>query len=602
MSPSTPTSSIYDTLPVSPLHLPSSFNFATSIVDHWARKSPDSVALYWTNQDLTQSLKLTYSHFSRQSQRIAHLLTTTLGLQQGETCILISSRVPAWWEIATACLRSGIIMCPATTLLVDRDIESRIQVSKAAAFIGDEAAVAKCQKIRANCPGLRVVMQIEGTVPSNNTNTNKVIDFHTLLSSIPPSTTFTTPPSLLNSPTSPALTFFTSGTTGPPKLVLHTQTSYPLAHALTGTHWLNLTSSPQQSIYWNLSEQGWAKAAWSFFSTWNCGATLFVHDDRLPFSPRRTLSVLNKFPITTLCAPPTVYRQLVLDDARKFFADPEGGKPKALMHCCGAGEPLNESVITTWKEMTGGKIEIFDAYGQTETTVVCANQKGNRVKPGSMGKPIPGVPLKVVDEDGEETGDGVEGDIAIDVTTRKQGRRDGFFGFFEGYIDRETGKIDDRIKTFPNGKKFYITGDRATRDKDGYFWFVGRGDDVINSSGYRIGPFEVESTLKLHPSVVESAVVASPDPARDEVVKAFVVLTDQIFQSINSDQTGKKRDQLVKELQDFCKTNAAPYKYPRKLEFVAASFLPKTISGKIKRAELKALERKRYVDANKAKL
>lgn len=481
--PSTTTAKgIHDSLPVSPLRLPTSFNFATSIVDHWARESPEAVALYWTSQDLRNSVQLTYRHFSRQSQRIAHLLTASLGIQQGETCILISSRVPAWWEIATACLRSGVIMCPATTLLVDRDIESRIRVSKAAAFIGDQAAVAKCQKIRANCPGLRIVMQIEGTVPSDQASGNgkQVVDFQSLLATVPESTTFTTPSSL--SPTSPALTFFTSGTTGPPKLVLHTQTSYPLAHALTGKHWLDLSPG---SIYWNLSEQGWAKAAWSFFSTWNCGATLFVHDDRLAFDPRRTLTVLNRFPITTLCAPPTVYRQLVLDDARAFFARPDQGKPMALTHCCGAGEPLNESVITTWKEMTGGRIEIFDAYGQTETTVVCANQRGNVVKPGSMGKPIPGVPLKVIDDQGRETDDGVEGDIAIEVSGHS--RQDRFFGIFEGYVDRETGKIDDRVKSFSGQTRFYITGDRATRDKDGYFWFVGRGDDVINSSGYRIG-------------------------------------------------------------------------------------------------------------------
>ncbi|KIX04108.1 uncharacterized protein Z518_07661 [Rhinocladiella mackenziei CBS 650.93] len=571
------------TVPVSPLHLPSSFNFARDIVDYWAQKDPSQVALYWTDQSLNTTKQLTYSYFSRQSHRIATLLTS-LGIKQGDTCILISPRIPEWWEITTACLRSGIVACPCTTLLVDKDIKYRLQVSHATAFIGDETSVAKCLKIRAHCPNLRTVIQIEGR------GSPGVVGFHSSLAKVSQDVDFPISSSL--KPTSPALTFFTSGTTGPPKMVLHTQASYPLAHALTGIHWLQLRPG---IVYWNLSEQGWAKAAWSFFSSWNCGATLFVHDDRLAFNPRRTLEVLNKFPITTLCAPPTVYRQLVLDDSRRFFTTKQG-KPRSLAHCCGAGEPLNESVIQTWKEMTGG-IEIFDAYGQTETVVVCANQKVNKVKPGSMGKPIPGVPLMVIDADGNITPHGVEGDIAIAIADGDED--EAFFGIFQGYIDKATGKLDDKVKTFPNGRRFFITGDRATRDADGYFWFVGRSDDVINSSGYRIGPFEVESTLKLHPCVVESAVVASPDEARDEVVKAFVVLIPSAASEYN---TPESRAALVKEIQDFCKQNAAPYKYPRKIEFVDAQFLPKTISGKIKRAELKALERRRYNESKGARL
>lgn len=371
-------------------------------------------------------------------------------------------------------------MCPCTTLLVDKDIESRLLVSQAAAFIGDEASVAKCLKVRTRCPKLRRIIQIEGTVKGEDED---VVDFHAALGRISHDAEFPVPASL--TPTSPALTFFTSGTTGPPKVVLHTQTSYPLAHALTGIHWLQLSPG---KVYWNLSEQGWAKAAWSFFSSWNCGATLFIHDDRQPFSAKRTLQVLNRFLITTLCAPPTVYRQLVLDESRAFFKTDQG-RPRALQHCCGAGEPLNESVIRTWKEMTSG-IDIFDAYGQTETTVICANQKANPIKPGSMGKPIPGVPLTIIDADGEVTKDGVEGDIAIAVVSGAAGseeKKKAFFGMFEGYIDRATGKLDNKIQTFSNGNRFFITGDRASRDSDGYFWFVGRSDDVINSSGYRIG-------------------------------------------------------------------------------------------------------------------
>lgn len=455
-------------LPVDPTTRPSSFNFATDIVDHWAKNAPSRIALHWTDQSLSTEKRLTYSHFSQQSHRIATLLNSH-GVKKGDTCILILPRLPQWWEIATACLRAGIILCPCTTLLVEKDIEYRIQVSNAAVFIGDEVSTAKVLKIRDKCPSLRTVLQIDGKALSNA----DVVPFTSSLSKIPKDAHVDTPKSL--TPSSPALIFFTSGTTGPPKMVAHSQISYPLAHALTGVHWLKLNS---KSVYWNLSEQGWAKAAWSFFSTWNCGATLFVHDDRQAFDPKRTLAVLSKFPITTLCAPPTVYRQLVLDDNRHLFKDPG---MKALTHACGAGEPLNAHVIEKWKESTG--MEIYDGYGQTETILTCANQAANPVRYGSMGKPLPDVPLTVVDENGETTKPGKEGDIALEV---KDGE-DGFFGVFTSYINMKTGELDRRLKKFSNGKQYYLTGDRATRDEDGYFWFVGRNDDVINSSGYRIG-------------------------------------------------------------------------------------------------------------------
>lgn len=375
---------------------------------------------------------------------------------------------------------------------------------------------------------------------------------------------------------------------------------------MTGKFWLQLSPG---KLYWNLSEQGeclaspissactemilqtgWAKAAWSFFGAWNCGASLFVHDDRKAFKATNLLDILHRFPITTLCAPPTAYRQLVLQEQRKYLA---ATPPKALLHCTGAGEPLNDSVIKAWEEMTG--LQIYDGYGQSETILVCGNFKGTKIKPGSMGKPTPGVPLAVVNSDGEECESGVEGDIGILINSNKSQESD-FFGIFDGYLDKE-GRLDQRVRDF-GARKWYLTGDRATRDKDGYLWFVGRSDDVINSSGYRIGPFEVESTLKQHPGVVESAVVSSPDVNRGEVVKAFVVLTAEFENKARSDT-----EALIKELQDFCKENAALYKYPRKVEFVDATYLPKTISGKIKRNELKAKEwEQRKSESTKSKL
>lgn len=230
-------------------------------------------------------------------------------------------------------------------------------------------------------------------------------------------------------------------------------------------------------------------------------------------------------------------------------------------------------------------LQICDGYGQTETILICGNFEGAEIRPGSMGRPSPGVPLHVIDSNGDECPAGVEGDMGVLVKSEERDEA-GFFGLFDGYLAPD-GKLDKRIRTFVGSghvapKSWYLTGDRAIRDKDGYFWFVGRADDVINSSGYRIGPFEVESTLKQHPAVVESAVVSSPDSSRGEVVKAFIVLTDEYAK--------KDADGLVSELQNFCKENAAPYKYPRKIQFVDATFLPKTISGKIKRNELKRLE------------
>jgi medium-chain acyl-CoA synthetase len=505
----------------------------------------------------------------------------------------------------------GVILCPCTTLLVDKDIEYRLNVSSAKVFVGDEVAVGKVLKVRDRCKTLQHVIQINSSYlskASSNAVPSHVIDFNTSVDTVPAETTFATPSSL--KPSSPALSFFTSGTTGNPKLVLHNQVSYPLAHALTGTHWLRLRPPPQQSLYWNLSEQGWAKAAWSFFSAWNCGAALFIHDDRQPFSARRTLQVLHTYPITTLCAPPTVWRQLVLDENRALI---ESGslRPKALKHATGAGEPLNESVIRRWASIKGNNnMQICDGYGQTETILVCANQEGLPLRHGSMGKPLPNVPLTIIDNDGNDAAVDVEGDIAIAVPPLS-GESKQFIGLFEGYVDMSTGQLDRKLRSFANtnnngteqSKSYYLTGDRARRDKDGYFWFVGRADDVINSAGYRIGPFEVESTLKLHDAVVESAVVACPDPHRDEVVKAFVVLTSAAAQKLRNGDGEDAESKLVNELQAFCKENAAPYKYPRKIEFVDAQFLPKTISGKIRRGELKKLERERYAkEVKKAKL
>ncbi|KAK5708971.1 hypothetical protein LTR17_020197 [Elasticomyces elasticus] len=547
------------------LERPSTFNFATDVVDYWAINGPKhGVAMHWISEDRKTERRLSFEHFSRQSHRLAVMLRDHLGMRHGERLLLIMPRLPEWWAIATATIRCGVVVCPATALLVDKDIEYRCNRSGATTFIGDSVSVAKLLKVKKKCPSLKHVLQLgPGVVPEG------VQSFEALLAEVPNDARYDRPkPGIKDA----SMIYFTSGTTGHPKMVQHNQISYPLAHTVTGKHFYRLAPG---DLAWILTEQGWAKAAWAFFATWNCGAGLFIHDDRRPFGPRETLDVLHQYPITTLCAPPTAYRQLVLDDMRSHYS---AHRPKALRHCTGAGEPLNPEVIRLWRATSG--LEICDGYGQTETMLVCGNFAGNAIRPGSMGKPSPGVPLFVITEDGKEAPDDEEGDIALKVDVSDSSN---FFGVFDGYL-ADDGKLDRRLRSGSGGsdQRFYVTGDRARRDKDGYFWFVGRDDDVINSSGYRIGPFEVESTLKQHPTVVESAVVSSPDPDRGEVVKAFVVLTQEAEKNAGDD--------LVKELQDFCKSNAAPYKYPRKIQFVEPNFLPKTISGKIQRKKLKEME------------
>ncbi len=340
-------------------------------------------------------------------------------------------------------------------------------------------------------------------------------------------------------------------------MVLHTHASYPVGHtAVTGRYWLDLTPD---DLHWNLSEMGWAKAAWSnFFGPWGNGAAIFVQDARGKFDGKATLALLARHPISVFCAPPTAYRVMVQEDLKAYhFA--------ALRHCVGAGEPLNPEVIDAWRAGTG--LTIRDGYGQTETVLLCGNFPTEEVRAGSMGKPSPGFDLAVIDHEGLELGPNKEGDIAVRVQPERP------LGLFKEYW-----RNPEAMERSFTGE-WYLTGDRAYRDADGYFWFVGRADDVIISAGYRIGPFEVESALVEHPAVIEAAVVASPDALRGEIVKAFVILAPGYQPS----------EALATEMQDHVKAVTAPYKYPREVEFVAE--LPKTISGKIRRVELRERER-----------
>jgi acetyl-CoA synthetase/medium-chain acyl-CoA synthetase len=410
----------------------------------------------------------------------------------------------------------------------------------------------KLAEVRDDCPNLRTVF-VAGNVLPDTIDYDAAVDAASEHEEFPPTRA-----------DEPALLYFTSGTTGYPKMVAHTHASYGIGHQITGRLWLDLTP---QDLHWTLSDTGWAKAAWGcFFGPWSQGAAIFMQDARGRFDAKETLHLLERYQVTTFCAPPTAYRLMVLEDLKSYDL-------RELRHCVGAGEPLNPEVIDAWRAGTG--LTIHDGYGQTETVLLCGNFPGMEVRPGSMGRPSPGFEVAVIDDDGRPVEAGQEGDIAVRVAPQRPA------GLFKEYWQNAeaTAGAMRGDPTNPSGQVWYITGDRAYVDGDGYFWFVGRADDVIISAGYRIGPFEVESALVEHPAVVESAVVASPDPVRGEIVKAFVILAPGYNAS----------DALTEEIQDHVKRVTAPYKYPREIEFVTE--LPKTISGKIRRVELRERER-----------
>ncbi len=514
------------------------FNFATDVVDAWAEADSSRAAMHWIGPGEEQFL--TFGQFARRSNQVAAMLTS-LGLRRGDRVLVMLPRVIPWWETLLGVFKAGMVALPATTLLTPKDIEYRLQMSGAAAVVTDEAGAIKVDQIRSSLPSLTTRIAIGGDLPNDWRSYEREVgaaaeDFDAIKTRSDDS----------------ALIYFTSGTTGQPKMVLHTHASYGIGHQVTGRYWLNLTAD---DLYWNVSDTGWAKAAWSsFFGPWHCGACLFVENLPGRFDPARVLQLLAEQPITTFCAAPTVYRMLIQQDMSDF-------RPRALRDCVAAGEPLNPEVISAWHRATG--ITIRDGYGQTETVLLCGNFPGVPVKPASMGLPAPGFDLAVVDEVGRELPTGQEGDIAVRVRPERP------VGLFREYLD------NSKATQQSYRGDWYITGDRARVDEDGYFWFVGRADDVITSSAYRIGPFEVESALLEHPAVAEAAVVGKPDPIRGEVVKAIIVLAEGYSGS----------DSLTAELQEHVKLTTAPYQYPREIEFVAE--LPKTISGKIRRVELR---------------
>jgi acyl-coenzyme A synthetase/AMP-(fatty) acid ligase len=523
--------------------VPEHYNFAFDVVDRWGEDA-EKLAMLWVN-DGGEEQRLSFRDFAVRSNQVGNALRT-MGIRQGDRILIMSPRLPAWWEAVLGIMKIGAISMPGTTLLTPKDVAYRIQSAEAVAVITDEEGALKVEQVADECPTLRLKILL-GAEREGWVNYARAV-----------ASAVTT---LKRAPTrgdEPMMIYFTSGTVGYPKMVLHTHVSYPIGHLVTGKYWLDLKST---DLHWNLSDTGWAKAAYSnLFGPWIMGAALFTFDGRGRFDARQTLELLERYPISTFCAPPTAYRLLVLEQL-------SGYRLPALRHCIGAGEPLNPEVIEAWQRGTGQTIR--DGYGQTETVILVANFPSMPVKPGSMGKPSPGFTIDIVDDDGREVPAGTEGDIAVKVTPRRP------VGLFKEYW-----RNPEATSNCLRGE-WYITGDRAIKDDDDYFWFVGRADDVIISAGYRIGPFEVESALVEHPSVAEAAVIASPDPMRGDIVKAFVILAPG----------HQPTEQLAQDLQEHVKRVTAPYKYPREIEFTTE--LPKTISGKIRRVELRQRERDR---------
>ncbi|GER84972.1 acyl-CoA synthetase [Thermogemmatispora aurantia] len=530
------------------IDVPEYFNFAVDIIGKWAQ-DPQKIAVHWLGQH-GEERQITFAEFAERSSRAANAFAA-LGLKKGDRVLVMLPRLPEWWESVLGLMKLGVIFIPCTTLLTSKDLQYRAEVAEAQGLITDREGAEKFDQVRGQCPTVKQAILVEGEARPG------WISYHEIVAAASPD--FKGPKTRSDDP---CLVYFTSGTVGYPKMVLHTQASYPLGHTITGKYWLDLH---EDDLLWNLSETGWAKWAWSnFFGPWVMGTAVFIQDARGKFNPLETLELLHRYPITVLCAPPTAYRMLVLEEPLAYL---KTHPPRALRHCVGAGEPLNPEVIRQWQEATG--MIIRDGYGQTETVLLCGNFPPLEVKPGSMGKPSPGFDVAVIDHEGNELPPGAEGDIAVRIKPERP-----------RWLFQEYWRNPEATAACIRGD-WYITGDRAYRDEDGYLWFVGRADDVIISAGYRIGPFEVESALKEHPAVAESAVVGSPDEVRGQIVKAFVVLAPGYSPS----------PELASELQEHVRRVTAPYKYPREIEFVET--LPKTISGKIRRVELRELEHRR---------
>jgi len=532
------------------IDVPEYFNFGYDVVDAWAKKDRNKLAMIWTNQQ-GEEKKFSFLDMANLSNQAANVLLK-YGINKGDRVLIMLPRIPEWWIFVVGLIKLGAVYCPCPTMLTPRDIQYRVNQGEFKMVITNLENTSKIEEICNECPTLTCRFVVDGELEGWASWP------YELLYPAPVShKSVSIPDEQRTKSTDPMLIYFTSGTAAEPKMVLHNH-AHPLGQIVTARFWQDLKSN---DLHFTVTDTGWAKCGWGkIFGQWIEGACLFVYNFHGKFNATELLPLLEKYQVTTFCCPPTIYRMLILADLKKFDLT-------SLRHCTSAGEPLNPEVIRVWKEGTG--LTIREGYGQSETCCCVASFPCLEVRPGSMGKPSPGWTVELHDEDGKPVGVREEGRIAISVTPPPP-------GLIVEYVDNP----EENKKSFVNG--WYYTGDKAYRDEDGFFWFIGRDDDVIKSSGYRIGPFEVESALIEHPAVQEAAVVGAPDRIRGLIVKAFVVLNKGYTPS----------DSLVKEIKSFVKRTTAPYKYPRAIEFVTE--LPKTHSGKIRRAELRERELRKY--------
>ena len=523
------------------LVVPDHFNFGYDVVDEWAKEEPNKVALCWTN-DKGEHIDFTFADMKRETDKTAAYFQS-LGIGKGDMVMLILKRRYEFWFSIVALHKIGAVVIPATHLLTKKDIVYRCNAAdiKAVVAYGDEIITTHVNDSLPESPSLKIKISVGPLIPEGWE------DFHKGVESAPAFV-----PPARNNNDDIMLLYFTSGTTGNPKMVIHSFT-YPLGHIVTGKYWHNLNDN---CLHLTVADSGWGKCVWGkLYGQWISGATVFVYDHE-KFNAADMLSIIEKYHINSFCAPPTVFRFMMKEGLKNYDLS-------SLKQCFIAGEPLNPVIYQDFYNETG--IKLMEGFGQTETVVSIATFPWMEPKPGSMGRPNPIFDVDLIAPDGHSVEDGEHGEVVFRLKGDHQ------VGLFLGYY-RDQEKTNECL-----AGGVYHTGDIAWRDEDGYFWFVGRTDDVIKSSGYRIGPFEVESALLTHPAVLECAITGVPDEIRGQVVKATIVLTKEY--------KGKGDADLIKNIQDYVKKTTAPYKYPRIIEFVDE--MPKTISGKIKRSELR---------------
>jgi len=529
------------------IEVPENFNFGYDVVDAWAAEQPDKKAILWTN-DKGEAHQYTFAELKEKTDRTAAYFQS-LGIGHGDMVMLILKRRIEFWFCTIALHKLGAVVIPATHLLTKKDIVYRCNAAdiKMIVCAGEEVITKHIIEAMPQSPSVKHLLSIGPDMPEG------FKDFHEGMTNAAPFAK----PEHPNTNNDTMLMYFTSGTTGEPKMVAHDFT-YPLGHISTGSFWHNLH---ENSLHLTIADTGWGKAVWGkLYGQMIAGANIFVYDHE-KFTPADILQKIQDCRITSLCAPPTIYRFLIKEDISKYDLS-------SLEYCTTAGEALNYSVYETFLNITG--IRLMEGFGQTETTLTLGTFPWMQPKPGSMGVPNPQYDIDLLTPDGRSAEDGEQGQIVIRTDKGKP------LGLFKEYY-RAAELTEDAWHD-----DIYYTGDVAWRDEDGYYWFVGRADDVIKSSGYRIGPFEVESALMTHPAVVECAITGVPDEVRGQVVKATIILSN--------DYKDKAGEELIKELQNHVKRVTAPYKYPRVIEFVDE--LPKTISGKIRRVEIRKNDNK----------